>query len=158
MRIGLADGAAMLALQLGKSGFEDAQGAATSALWLQACDYPGLALLKESLSDQSPPFQLLRDTLGLDLHSISCARIGHLVVADVLANGRVFLRNVRHGLFLVRPSVDHNFGIGCPVDPGFALGGERSKNPYVEKLDAAKRDGLEVDDDLWQSLMQGNIH
>ena len=158
MRIDLADGAATLAKQLGKSGFADAQGTATSAMWLQACGYPGLAQLRESLSDQSLPFQLLRDTLGLDLHNVSCARIAHLVVADVLDNGRAFLRNVRHGLFLVRPSVEHNFGIGCPVDPGFALGGERSKNPYVEKLDAAKRDGLEVDDDLWQSLMQGNIH
>jgi hypothetical protein len=49
-------------------------------------------------------------------------------------------------------SVEANFGIGCPVDPAFALGGERSKNPYIEKLEIATRDGVNVDDDLWRAL------
>ena len=64
----------------------------------------------------------------------------------------MFLRNVRHGLYLLPLSVEANFGIGCPVDPAFALGGERHKNPYAEKLDIAAREGVIVDDDLWRAL------
>ena len=65
-------------------------------------------------------------------------------------NGRAFLRNVRHGLYLLPFSVRANIGIGCPIDPAFALGGLRAKNPYGEKLEAAARNGLAVDDGLWQ--------
>jgi hypothetical protein len=59
---------------------------------------------------------------------------------------------VRHGLYLLPGSVLGNYGIGCPVDPAFALGGERHKNPYAEKRAAAARDGLDIDDALWLAL------
>ena len=65
-------------------------------------------------------------------------------------NGRAFLRNVRHGLYLLPFSVRANIGIGCPIDPAFALGGLRAKNPYGEKLEAAAAAGLAIDDALWQ--------
>ncbi|MBL8907810.1 MAG: hypothetical protein JNM20_14150, partial [Rhizobiales bacterium] len=46
-------------------------------------------------------------------------------------------------------TVRANIGIGCPVDPAFALGGERTKNPYAEKLATAYAQGLSVDDTVW---------
>jgi hypothetical protein len=64
----------------------------------------------------------------------------------------VFLRNVRHGLYLLPLAVEANIGIGCPIDPAFALGGERSKNPYGEKLEIAARDGVTIDDELWRAV------
>ena len=70
----------------------------------------------------------------------------------VAKHGRIFLRNVRHGLYLLPLSVEANIGIGCPVDPAFALGGERHKNPYEEKLETALRDDVTVDDELWHAL------
>ncbi len=128
---------------------------AETAIWLEACDYAGLQELSQALSDVPPQkFKLTRTVLGLDLQNISCALIGDQVVADVLKNGRVYLRNVRHGLFLLAGSVQHNFGIGCPIDPAFALGGQRGKNPYREKLELANRDGLRLDDSLWQTLVE----
>jgi hypothetical protein len=154
MKINLVVGEECLVSCLEDLGFPHAQFAGATALWLEACGYPGLKHLHEGLSDAVGDFKLTRDVLGIDLNHVSCARIGPDIVAEVLANGRAFLRNVRHGLFLLPASVEHNIGIGCPIDPGFALGGERTKNPYVEKLDAAKRDGFEVDDALWQSLTQ----
>jgi hypothetical protein len=45
-----------------------------------------------------------------------------------------------------------NIGIGCPVDPAFALGGERTKNPYEERLALAGDDGIAVPEGLWQRL------
>ena len=71
---------------------------------------------------------------------------------DVNANGRAFLRNVRHGLFLLPFTVKANIGIGCPVDPGFAVGGERHKNPYGEKLALAAANGLDIDDAAWSAI------
>jgi hypothetical protein len=59
-------------------------------------------------------------------------------MAEVKANGRAFLRNVRHGLFMLPFAVRENMGLGCPVDPSFAVGGERHKNPYAEKLALAE--------------------
>ena len=138
------------------SRLEDPQFACHAALWLEACGYPGLVQLKEALADKAEAFSPVRDALGMDLRNVSCVRIGAMVVSEVVANGRAFLRNVRHGLFLVPASVEHNIGIGCPIDPGFALGGERSKNPYAEKLEAASNNGIEVDEALWLSLKQGN--
>jgi hypothetical protein len=127
--------------------------AAHAAIWLVACDYPGLKTLQEGLADVPVEFVLKRSVIGLDLQNISCVHIGPEIVADVQKNGRVMLRNVKHGLFLLPASVEHNFGIGCPVDPGFPYGMERTKNPYKEKLDLAHANGITVDDADWRNLM-----
>lgn len=128
--------------------------AAHAAIWLEACDYPGLKTLQESLSDVPSTFTLKRGILGIDLQNVSCALIGEQVVAEINARGRALLSNVRHGLFLLPSSVTQNFGIGCPVDPGFPLGGERTKNPYIEKLALAAAQGINVDEDVWQNLVK----
>ncbi len=114
--------------------------------------YPGLKILAEALEDPVSAVTLEKDLMGLDLHHVSCVFIGAEVERILKAHGRLFLRNVRHGLYLLPGSVTGNYGIGCPVDPGFALGGERSKNPYAEKLGASAQNGVAVDDALWQSL------
>jgi hypothetical protein len=128
--------------------------AAKAAIWLEACEYPGLKTLLEGLSDAPVEFVLKRGVIGMDLQNISCVQIGPEIVADVRKNGRVMLRNVRHGLFLLPASVEHNFGIGCPVDPGFPYGMERTKNPYTEKLDLALANGINVDDAIWHRVME----
>lgn len=126
--------------------------AAPACRFLEGVGYPGLKLLTEALADAVQAAHLEKDALGLDLHGVSCVFIGAEVAALTRQHGRLFLRNVRHGLYLLPDSVTGNYGIGCPVDPGFALGGERSKNPYTEKLDAAARGGVEVDDTIWAAL------
>lgn len=118
---------------------------AWACVWLEACGYPGLMLLGEALGDQQRSLPLARDALGLDLQNVSCIYLAPAIIADVAAHGRAFLRNVRHGLFLVPFSVRDGLAIGCPVDPAFALGGAREKNPYGEKLDAARQNGFEID-------------
>ena len=148
------DAMRLLGDRLADKGYMNAQFMARSTVWLQACGYAGLGELAQALADDPQEFLLKRSVLGLDLHNISCALIGDQVLDDVLANGRVYLQNVRHGLFLLAGSVQHGIGIGCPVDPAFALGGERSKNPYEEKLSVAKRDGLQFDVTLWQSVTE----
>jgi hypothetical protein len=125
--------------------------------WLEACGYPGLKILEEALADtpveaRSPVLE--PDILGLDLNDISCVFIAPTVTAIAREKKRVFLRNVRHGLYLLPFSVRENMGIGCPVDPSFALGGPRSKDPYSEKLALAEANGITVDDALWQKLEQ----
>ena len=90
--------------------------------------------------------------MGLDLQNVSCVFLGPSVTGYVGSHGRIFLRNVRHGLYLLPLSVEANIGIGCPIDPAFALGGARSKNPYTEKLEIAARDGVTVDDALWYAM------
>ncbi len=123
--------------------------------WLQACGYPGLELMFEAL-DTTPPQarhpQLTPDALGLDLHNISSVFLGPQLDRMVRERGRLFLRNVHHGLYLLPFAVRANIGIGCPVDPAFALGGERIKNPYEEKLALARQDGIAVPEALWQRL------
>lgn len=126
--------------------------AAPACAFLEAVSYPGLKLLAEALEDPASSAALEKDLMGLDLHHVSCVFIGAEVERLREEHGRLFLRNVRHGLYLLPGSVNRNYGIGCPVDPGFALGGERSKNPYSEKLEISARDGVSVDDALWQSL------
>lgn len=126
--------------------------AAPACAFLEAVSYPGLKILAEALEDPVTNAALEKDLMGLDLHHVSCVFIGAEVERILKEHGRLFLRNVRHGLYLLPGSVTGNHGIGCPVDPGFALGGERSKNPYVEKLDASAQNGVAVDDALWQSL------
>ncbi len=126
--------------------------AAKNCAWLEACGYPGIKLLLEARADERRSLTFVADAMGLDLQNVSCVFLGPAIGDHVAAHGRVFLRNVRHGLYLLPLSVEANFGIGCPVDPAFALGGERSKNPYTEKLDTAARDGVAVDDDVWHAL------
>jgi hypothetical protein len=108
--------------------------------WLEACGYPGLKMLVEALEE---------DAIGLDLKNISAVFSAPNVVDVAVAKGRLFVRNVRHGLYFLPFTVRANVGIGCPVDPAFALGGERMKNPYAEKLAAAYAQGLSVDDAIW---------
>ena len=128
--------------------------AARNCAWLEACGYPGIRLLLEAQADERRVFALAPDAMGLDLQNFSCVFLGPAIAAHVAEHGRVFLRNVRHGLYLVPLAVEANIGIGCPVDPAFALGGERHKNPYSEKLEIAARDGVTVDDDLWHAMEQ----
>lgn len=129
-----------------------AETAARDCAFLEACGYPGLKLLTEALADDPKSATIQNDVMGLDLQNISCVFIAPQVQQQIAEHGRLFLRNVRHGLYLLPGSVTGNYGIGCPVDPGFALGGERSKNPYAEKLELAARDGVEVEDSVWQAL------
>jgi hypothetical protein len=128
--------------------------AARNCAWLEACGYPGIRLLLEAKGDAKRTLDLIPDAMGLDLQNVSCVFLGPQIAAHVAQHGRVFLRNVRHGLYLVPHSVEANIGIGCPVDPAFALGGERHKNPYSEKLEIAARDGVAVDDELWRTVEQ----
>ena len=128
--------------------------AARNCAWLEACGYPGIRLLLEARADERRVLALVPDAMGLDLQNVSCVFLGPEIAAHVAKHGRVFLRNVRHGLYLLPLAVEANIGIGCPVDPAFALGGERHKNPYSEKLELAARDGVAVDDELWRALEQ----
>ena len=123
-----------------------------SCAWLEACGYPGIKLLLEARADERRHIDLRPDAMGLDLQNVSCVFLGPAIADHVATHGRVFLRNVRHGLYLLPLAVEANIGIGCPIDPAFALGGERSKNPYREKLEIAARDGVTIDDDLWRAL------
>jgi hypothetical protein len=125
---------------------------AWATAWLEACGYPGSRLLAEALGDEVKTLALGRDVLGLDLQNVSCAFLAPAIMADVKTNGRTFLRNVRHGLFVLPFTVRENTGIGCPVDPSFAVGGERHKNPYTEKLALAEVDGIEVDETVLTSI------
>jgi hypothetical protein len=134
-----------LADALQRHGMSSPRDIAWACVWLEACGYPGLTLLGEALADEQRSLPLARDALGIDLQNVSCAYLAPAIFAEVAANGRAFLRNVRHGLFLVPFSVRDRLAIGCPVDPAFALGGAREKNPYGEKLDTARRNGFEVD-------------
>jgi hypothetical protein len=129
------------------------EGAADACAFLEACAYPGIAHLLEALGDQRRDLSLERDALGLDLQQVSCVFLAPSVEAEIAARGRAFLRNVRHGLYLVPVSIKLNVAIGCPVDPAFGLGGERLHNPYAEKLADAARDGVEIDDEIWQKLI-----
>lgn len=141
-----------LAATLGRRAVPHARAIAWAGVWLEACGYPGLKLLAEGLADDARSLPLVRDALGIDLQNVSCVYLAADITADVRHNGRAFLRNVRHGLFLVPFSVRHDLAIGCPVDPAFALGGPREKNPYTEKLEVAERDGLEVDEALLKAV------
>lgn len=144
----------ILSQRLAARGHGDAAFMAETTIWLEACGYAGLHDLHQALADPVKEFVLARTALGIDLRNISCAIIGQQVLADAAKNGRVYLRNVRHGLFLLAGSVKLNIGIGCPIDTTFALGGQRGKNPYTDKLELARRDGVHLDDELWQALME----
>jgi hypothetical protein len=131
----------------------DAPHAASSCAWLHGAGYNGLQCLAEALQDEKIQATLEKDLMGLDLQNVSCVFIARQVEDLRAEHGRLFLRNVRHGLYLLPGSVRGNYGIGCPVDPAFALGGERSKNPYAEKRALAIEAGVEVDDATWLAVM-----
>jgi hypothetical protein len=121
--------------------------------WLEACGYPGLKMLVEALDEtpgeeRRPAYEL--DELGLDLRGVSCVFSAPALVDFAVTRSRVFLRNVKHGLFLLPFTVRANIGIGCPIDPSFAVGGEREKNPYGSKLSSAVQNGLQVEDAAWE--------
>ena len=152
MNISMHDAEARLGEKLASLGIADAAEIAWATVWLEACGYLGVALLGEALNDPQRSLDLNRDVLGLDLQNVSCAFLAPAVMRDVKANGRAFLRNVWHGLFMLPFTVKANIGIGCPVDPGFAVGGERHKNPYAEKLALAEANGLDIDDAAWSAI------
>ncbi len=130
----------------------DARDIAWAAAWLEACGYPGLKMLAEALADPVRDLELRRDALGLDLGQVSCVFLAVKIMGLVAKDGHVFLRNVRHGLYLLPFTVRANLGIGCPVDPAFAVGGERTKDPYAEKLALAATNGISLDRELWAQL------
>ncbi len=141
-----------LAIRLRNIGLADAREIAWATVWLEACGYTGFKFLAEALAEGPRSLELTRDALGLDLQNVSCAFLAPAIMAEVKANGRAFLRNVRHGLFMLPFAVRENMGLGCPVDPSFAVGGERHKNPYAEKLALAEAEGITIDDALWATL------
>jgi hypothetical protein len=126
--------------------------ASTACSWLHACGYQGLQLLQEALHDDVKSLPLVKDALGMDLQNVSCLYLMSDLQNYVQQHGRIFLRNVRHGLFLVPDSVNFSYAIGCPIDPSFALGGERLKNPYAEKLQNAALHGVDIEEDIWAGL------
>jgi hypothetical protein len=125
---------------------------AWAGTWLEACGYPGIAQMIEALGDPRRELVLERDNVGMDLRHVSCVFLAPAILRDVAIHGRVFLRNVRHGLFILPFAVRDNQAIGCPVDPSFAVGGVREKNPYAEKLALAHADGLEIEGETWIRL------
>ena len=150
MHLDIKTAETILAARLGR--LPDAADIAWATIWLEACGYSGVKLLGEALQDERRTLTLERDALGLDLQQVSCAFLAPAIMREVHANGRAFLRNVRHGLYMLPFTVRDNMGLGCPVDPGFAVGGERHKNPYTEKLDLAAAQGLDIDDALWGAI------
>ena len=150
MHFSLEDIARQLGRKLETAAIPGAQEIAWATVWLEACGYTGVKFLAEALADERKSLDLQRDALGIDLQNVSCAFLAPAIMREVSANGRAFLRNVRHGLYLLPFTVRDGIGIGCPIDPGFAVGGERHKNPYVEKLALADANGIDVDDDLWR--------
>ena len=133
----------------------EARDIAWATVWLESCGYTGVKFLGEALADERQSLSLERDALGIDLQNVSCAFLAPSIMREVQANGRAFLRNVRHGLYLLPFTVKAGMGIGCPIDPGFAVGGERHKNPYGEKLALAEANGIDVDDALWGIVAPG---
>ncbi len=150
MRMDIKTAEAELATKLGS--IPDAAEIAWATVWLEACGYTGLKFLAEALGDERRALDLTRDALGLDLQQVSCAFLAPAIMREVRANGRAFLRNVRHGLYMLPFAVRENIGIGCPVDPSFAVGGERHKNPYAEKLALAETEGIQIDEALWGAI------
>lgn len=133
-------------------GLEDAADIAWATVWLEACGYPGCGMLAEALAEPAPDLTITRDVLGIDAAQRSCVLLAPAIIREVTRHGRAYLRNVRHGLFLLPYTVRANIGIGCPVDPAFAVGGERTKNPYGEKLALADVNGLDIGDEVWTAL------
>ncbi len=153
MLITLPDFVAALIAALERHKVPDSSFVAEACAFLEACGYPGLVQLQEALADDTRQLALVKDVIGMDLKNVSCVFLARQLGDYAAKNGRVFLRNVRHGLYLVPDSVASNYGIGCPVDPSFALGGERAKNPYEDKWAIALQDGITVDDGVWGKVI-----
>jgi hypothetical protein len=153
MSVAELESAARLRLDAASVPSSNAAESAWACAWLEACGYPGVKLLGEALRDERREVEQMRDGLGIDLKNISCVWLAPRLVAEVQRNGRVFLRNVRHGLYLLPFAVRADIAIGCPVDPAFALGGERTGNPYAEKLALAAANGVEIDDESRRLLI-----
>lgn len=128
-----------------------AQDIAFATGFLESVGYPGLKLLAEAMEETRQDFMppALAPEYGLvDTQNISCVYIAAQLNDLALQHGRIVLMQVRHGLFCVPFSVRHNYAIGCPIDPSFALGGEREKNPYLEKLAHSAETGIEVEESI----------
>ena len=126
-----------------------AQTGAKAAAFLESVGYPGLSLIDEALADRAQIGQkqgLVPEYGLLDTKGISCLFLGPELDRLVKEQGRIVLMRVRHGLFLVPWSIWGNYAIGCPVDPSFALGGPRERNPYAEKIAKSAETGIEVDE------------
>jgi Protein of unknown function (DUF3726) len=128
---------------------------AWACAWLQAAGYDGVKMLVEAL--ETTPREERRPSLDfqygiVDLHNGSAVFAAPQVVDLAAAEGRVFFANVRHGLFALPFTVRRGLGIGCPVDPSFAIGGERKTDPYTEKIRAALDAGIDIDDGDWLAL------
>ncbi|MFO1091454.1 MAG: DUF3726 domain-containing protein [Hyphomicrobiales bacterium] len=124
--------------------------------WLQAAGYDGVKMLVEAL--ETTPRENRRPSLAMEygivnLDNGSCVFAAPQVVDVAASEGRVFLANVRHGLYVLPFAVRANLAIGCPVDPSFAVGGERKADPYAEKIRAAVDAGIEVADADWSALL-----
>jgi hypothetical protein len=152
MQFSLKDLEQHLADRFTTLGIPDAAEIGWATAWLEACGYTGVKFLGEALADERQSLDLARDAIGIDLQNVSCAFLAPAIMREVSANGRAFLRNVRHGLYLLPFTVRAGMGIGCPVDPAFAVGGERHKNPYAEKLALAEANGVKIDDALWRAV------
>ena len=152
MNIAVKDFETQVTAALERRSVPDAAETGWACAWLEACGYPGLKLLAEALDDPVKQLDLVRDAIGFDLANVSCVFLAPGIMRDVTSNGRVFLRNVRHGLYMLPFTVRANAGIGCPVDPAFAVGGERHKNPYAEKLAQAEANGIDIDETLLRSI------
>ena len=123
--------------------------------WLESVGYPGLAMLAEALETTPPQARQpeLSAQYGLvDTQNVSCVFIAPQLNQLALQHRRIVLMQAQHGLYCLPFSVRGNYGIGCPVDPSFALGGERDKNPYLEKLAKSAETGVEVAEETLSRL------
>jgi hypothetical protein len=154
MQLNFSEAEQTLAAGLRARKLQSAPFVAHSALWLEACKFPGLHCLYEALGDKVKQTSLQVVAHGIDLHHVSCVFIAEQVFSEIRKSGRATLRNVRHGLFLLPASAESNVAIGCPIDNSFSLGGERSGNPYTEKVVLAKTQGLTVNEVIWNRLME----
>jgi hypothetical protein len=75
--------------------------AAPACTFLEGVGYPGLKQLAEALSDSTTTAVLEKDLMGLDLQDVSCVFLGPEIERLTREHGRLFLRNVRHGLYLL---------------------------------------------------------
>jgi hypothetical protein len=152
---GLIEEAALAALAPAGCAPGVAEASAWACAWLESVGYPGLGLLAEAL--ETTPREGRQMTISseyglVDTGNVSCVFIGAQLLEMAKTQGRVVLMQARHGLYLVPFSVRDNIGIGCPVDPSFALGGVRERNPYLEKLAHAAEHGIEVAPDVLERL------